>query len=307
MKNWKEIWVNVEWKDRPVDFKDFYKHYTYEPFEDGSTEITNDSFKIKIAMRENGNWKNDGTGLLFTNPKLARAPHCVGSTPPQFFEDIYDIKTGDFIPSYIPPPFNAEILTPFNIMSRYGFLRFTLDGVGFQHDRYAFVLMRHILALNNLVDPISIKFAQDFTKDAQKVIAAIILRVQSLQAPVVNIGVNASAINTDITNFLTGLQALMSSLSSNLANAAAAINLAAAIAEVNTAITLTPLINSEISDILTNDNTIFADINTIDQLINDNPLIFKVFFKISGLNNVFIFTCFGRTITFYSFSGLLFY
>ncbi len=271
MKNWQEIWVNVEWKDRPVDFKDYYKHYSYEPFEDGSTEITNDSFKINIAMLENGNWKNDGTSLLFTNPKLARAPHCTDEIPAQWFEDIYDVKTGDFAPPYIPPAFNIEPLSPYNISSSYGFLRLTLDGVSFQHDRYAFVLMRHILALNNLVDPISIKFAQDFTKDAQKLIAAIILRVQSLQGPITNIQSNASGINNEITNFFSGLQTLMSSLASHLTSASGAANLAAAVAQVNAAIALVPQINSHISNILADDNVITANITSIDHLINDSP------------------------------------
>lgn len=277
MKKWKEIWVNIEWKDRPQDFKDYYKHYTYEPFEDGSTEITNDSFKIKTSLLDNRTWKSDGIGNLFTDPKLARAPYCVKEIFPEWFEDVYDIKTGDFnygpeSIDYIPPAFRAKVLTPYSITSDYGFLKFTLEGVSFQHDRYAFVLMRHILALNNLVDPISIKFAQDFTKDAQKLIAAIILRVQSLQTPISDIQTNASGINNEITNFFTGLQSLMVSLSTHLGNAQGAANLAAAIAEVNSAIAITPQINSHISNILTDDNAIVADIDSINHLINDDPV-----------------------------------
>ncbi len=283
-KNWQEIWVNAEWKDRPVDFQDYYKHYVYEPFEDGSTVITDASFKINIALLENGKWNMDGTGLrLFTNPKLNRAPHCKDELAAKWFEDVYDLKTGAFASAYIPPPFSTELLTPFNITSSYGFLRFTLDGVSFQHDRFAFVLVRHMMALSNLVDPISIKAAQDATINAQKVVAAIVQRVLNLQTFVSNIQTDISAIITDVQNPFTGLQVLMTALSLHLANAAGAANLAAAVAEINATTPIINQVNNLITDIQTRSGNINTDIGSIDHLINDDPVVVLDYDNLAGV------------------------
>jgi hypothetical protein len=275
IKKWKEIWINAEWKDRPQDFKDFYKHYTYELFEDGSGEIKNDSFKLNISLLENGRWRADGSGNLFTDPKLSRANHCnVPPVPVEWYQDVYNIKSSLLVPGYVPPVFDASPVTPYNINSRYNFLKLTLGGVSFQHDRYTFVLTRHMMALSAMVDPISMKFARDYTVESQKITAAIIARVAALQAPVADINQKDTEAILEIVTPVTGVQKLLADLLTKLNNAFSklpAVNPAGAKTDVSSAISIRNNINNKITIILAKCNAIAGDITGIGHLINDDP------------------------------------
>jgi hypothetical protein len=289
MKQWKELWINVEWKDRPKDFEDFYKHYTYELFEDGSSKIVNSSFKLNYALLENGNWRTDGGSDLFTHPKLNRADYCTGIPQAQWFEDVYNIKSTTFAPAYAAPIFDKNPLTQYTVNSRYSFLRLTLGGVGFQHDRYAFVLTRHIMALSNLVDPISIKFAQDFTVGAKSLIAAINLRVTSIQSEITLITNEiTSVLNNDINHLVNGLLQLVVNLNARLTNANSLLalatpNVAGAIIEITNAISIKTQINNKVNAISTKSNSINNSVTVLNNLVNADPVLLLDLGNLSGV------------------------
>ncbi|HYF32560.1 MAG TPA: hypothetical protein VD993_15655 [Chitinophagaceae bacterium] len=186
-KDWREIYINTEWKDRPVDFAAHYEHYSYGPFEDGSFQITNDSFKMRASVLENGNWLVNGQKNIFQSPSEARAAFC-NHTPPAWNQNVYRYIRGDFPGSaYQQLPVDITDLAPLNVNSRYGFLRLTVEGVGFQHDRYPFVLARHMMALADLVDPVSMNEAIQHLITAENLTAAALARVNDMIPRVLDI------------------------------------------------------------------------------------------------------------------------
>ena len=66
-KDWREVYVNTEWKDKPKDFGVHYKHYDYKDttFEDGTKQIVNSSFLTTASVLDKGIWKADGQRRLF--------------------------------------------------------------------------------------------------------------------------------------------------------------------------------------------------------------------------------------------------
>ncbi|MEO6613419.1 MAG: hypothetical protein ABIT05_09090, partial [Chitinophagaceae bacterium] len=175
-KNWQQIWINGEWKDRPVDFTNYYKDYHYGiDYEDGSTDITEASFKILPAVFEKRKWWLDGVMRLFKDPSSTKAPFCDHPVP-EWNQDIYHFSRSSFsLDPYTPHLLDKQPLLPLNANSSYGFLRFSLGkkkgvgaatGVTFQHHRFSYVLTRHMMAIAKLVDPLTIKPALDILNAA---------------------------------------------------------------------------------------------------------------------------------------------
>lgn len=207
-KNWQKIWVNAEWKDKPEDLADHYKFYKYEDFEDGTDTITEASFKRTHAVLEDGVWKTSNpanfAGQLFNGPLLPVADRS-GCTP-AFREadadkDVYRFTRGNFTGStYSKMDVQGHPLDPLNIKSRYGFLRLTLQGVSFQHDRYAFVVARHMMALAGLIDPLALPKVKDSITESLSIIDLIQLRVNSIRNEAQDADANASTGTTNTGN-----------------------------------------------------------------------------------------------------------
>ena len=75
-KQWNNIWVNLNWKDKPSDFQDYYKAYVARPRRnaDGSPQFDSDGFpiydsfglienefEVNIALLNNGVWRRENT------------------------------------------------------------------------------------------------------------------------------------------------------------------------------------------------------------------------------------------------------
>ncbi|HEY0066600.1 MAG TPA: hypothetical protein VGB46_04535, partial [Flavisolibacter sp.] len=270
-KNWKDIYINTEWKDRPVDFSDHYKHYFYENFEDGSSQITNDSFKLKAALLEKGGWLNNGTKNLFAEPSEGRAPFCTHPAP-AVFQNVYHYARASFAGSaYMPLPVDTAELPPLDVNSTYGFLKLTLKGVGFQHDRYPFVLARHMMALSDLVDPVSLNAAIIRLGTVDSLITAIQNRVDAIKNEITSLQGHISTLTGKLTLNPGNLSGLVASLNGALNTAKTLLqggspDVLGALASLNTAIGFIPQINNRIAEILgevTGINTDVTDINNI--------------------------------------------
>lgn len=172
-KNWKEVYLNILWKDLPTKvedngdngnlvlaFDDLYEdYYAGTDYEDGEREISNESFKLKAALLAGGRWKdkdNDNNiyeRSLFTTKE--RADFCTSSldSSDNFSLNGYGFVPENFSVSYQQKKFDDEPLSPLSVNSQSAFLKLSLAGVSFQHDRYALVLSRHLMKLAKLIDP----------------------------------------------------------------------------------------------------------------------------------------------------------
>lgn len=232
-KNWLDIYINTEWKDRPADFADQYEHYFYEVFEDGSNQITNNSFKMRASVLERAEWQVDHQKIIFLAPSEARAPFCT-QLAPLWNQNVYHYSRGDFAVSvYNPLPISVIDLEPLNINSTYGHLRLTLEGVGFQHDRYPFVLARHMMALADLVDPVSLNAAIVHLTTVENLANEIHNRVHDLNIKMADIQIRiANVLNKLVFDdpgpfnlLLDGVFLLITELNAEIGNGVFQINL----------------------------------------------------------------------------------
>lgn len=269
-KNWQKIWVNTEWKDKPADLEEHYKFYKYENFEDGTGTITEASFKRTHAVLENGVWKTSNpvnfSGQLFNGPLLpaAELPECSPVFRQQDGDkDIYRFTRGSFSGSaYSKMDVQGQPLDPLNIKSRYGFLRLTLKGVSFQHDRYAFVVARHMMALAGLIDPLALPKVKEYITDSLVIIDLIQQRVNSIRTQAQAADANASA-GTSNTGNLGDAASAVGSLHARLNNIQAQVGNNA---NTNSAINSTRnFVNPNLRNLFDAiDNEVSSILNTLD-------------------------------------------
>ena len=144
-KKWESFRLNLEWKDRPDDFNNYYEAYNQIP----PPTITDNIFEIEANILEDANWKKDGTKKLFI-PKENFPPCPVVNPLPA--HNGYVWNRADFPIGYKEKSMPIPPLVPFNITSRKAFFRLELKGEDFQHDRYAFVLAQQMFKLSQVAD-----------------------------------------------------------------------------------------------------------------------------------------------------------
>ncbi len=297
-KNWQEIYVNTEWKDKPADFGVYYKHYSYKntTFEDGSKEIVNSSFLTTAAVLDNGRWMTNGQRRLFKVipgeqgrtkplppdfppvPTKAEVPAAFCDHGPiPAYTDIYDYSRNIFqdLPDYERRKDLLIPLAPYNVTAQYGFLRFTLTGVSFQHDIFPFVLTRQLMAYAGLL---SLDVIQEMVAKAdqmKKIIVAMISDISAIKQHIGHIGDDLTTLNADITTINSELQHMEGDL--NQALALLPGNPGGASAEINNALSHTANIREALdslvssSDIQDITNDLQAEINQIKHHLSDDP------------------------------------
>lgn len=282
-KNWKDIYINTEWKDRPENFSDHYEHYFYENFEDGSSSINNDSFKLKAALLEEGAWIDNGLPKkMFVNLPQDFNNFCNHPLPGKF-QNVYHYARSNFAGSaYTPLPVDTAELPPLDVNSDYGFLRLTLNGVGFQHDRYPFVLARHMMALSNLVDPVSLNFAIVHLNTAEDLANAMHNRIDSIINNITSLKAHIATILDRLTHnapgpfnpAADGLVLLAGELNNRLSLAVTQLgvpDIPAALATLGGASSIANQIVNRVNTITAEAGSINADINAIDFSVNNDP------------------------------------
>ncbi|SHE51775.1 baseplate J/gp47 family protein [Pedobacter caeni] len=179
-KKWNEVHVNLNWKDKPSDFNEYYKGYVRrEKHHDCDDPLKNDveiyglnecDFEINLALLQDGVWDKELFNLPYTdaisNPKITDynrklfsntvlSPPASGSAYP--CEDTYDrtisIISGEIKPAEtrqfkLSPKFNIdqEPFENYKADSLDGFLRINLQGQDFLHKNYSYVLARQMMA-----------------------------------------------------------------------------------------------------------------------------------------------------------------
>ncbi len=163
-KNWKSVRINLNWKDKPNDFREYYKGYVVE--DPNATPqvfgLDANHFLIKVSSLEGGVWKDEaGFRKLFDDvppdPLPLLPPNinlCEHKNPDG--ENIYSqailLLSTDFgfanQPFYISEP----DFTKFDVSTRNGFIKINLRDQDFLHKDYAFVLSRQMMALGRYPD-----------------------------------------------------------------------------------------------------------------------------------------------------------
>lgn len=159
-KNWQSFRIGVEWKDRPVDFVDYYEAYN----QDDDIDIKDDSFKVEASVLDNADWKKENTPPAnLKNIFISKEPfQPCSAINSEFNYNGYVWERTDFpISLYQSKSMPVEPLTPLTIASRKAFFRMRLKGEDFQHDSYAFVLAKQMMALANIIDAKSIERVRD--------------------------------------------------------------------------------------------------------------------------------------------------
>ena len=291
-KNWQQVYVNTEWKDKPDDFGIHYKHYSYKntTFEDGSKEIVNSSFLTTSYILDKGQWKANGQRRLFkqipgeqvrtkplppgfppvpVTPEIA-APFCAHPPIPDN-KDMYDYDVVQFpgLSAYERKKDLVQPLEPFNVASRYGFLRFVLEGVSFQDDIFPFVLARQMMAYAGLLSLDIIQEMVTQSKSANKIIDSMITKINSINLHVGHIQTDIGNLTGNLNTITTQLGFLQGDLNSALTNLPG--NIPLAINNINHAAGHVTNIGNALTGLSGNRNAIQGELNLIVPNLTNNP------------------------------------
>jgi hypothetical protein len=178
-KDWQQVWMNMAWKDRPESFEAHYAAYGYRNFEDNTRIINDSKFKAKTAVLETGRWKENGVKEIFVEQQTAS--FCQHPPLQNHENSLHFIRTAFLNSVYRRKKIDPVPLSALTIDVRDAFLRLTLDGVSFQHDRYAFVLARQMFTLADMVDPATLSDAIANLVVAEKLTKPILDKIEALK------------------------------------------------------------------------------------------------------------------------------
>ncbi len=141
-KKWDSVRVNMEWKEKPDSFHDYYKAYIKHnpdivgPPTEENFGLFEDEFQVKVDVLNQGAWDNITKMELFSE------------NDPTFGDlDCKITKFGWEVENSITDRFvDYEEPLEFFKKSQNGFLKFTLADQDFLHKEYPFVLARQMLA-----------------------------------------------------------------------------------------------------------------------------------------------------------------
>jgi hypothetical protein len=157
LKQWDRICVNIDWKDLPNDFRDYYKGYAKQGSLFG---LDKNRFLVNIAVLEDGAWKKELKHLtpattdvtikgqayndrrLFDHNNYAICNAVAGQ------QTIFLKK--EFFPLAQKFKINKNKLERFDVSTRDGFIRINLQVQDFGHKEYSYILARQMMALGKL-------------------------------------------------------------------------------------------------------------------------------------------------------------
>ncbi len=172
-KDWENVWININWKDKPSNFNEYYKAYVVNGI--GATKVfglNEDEFEINAAVRQDGQWYREtqnnknidhdpATGGLIephpvtkhNNRYLFRSSltetHCENFNQDPDGLPVYEQTVQVFHQDFDHIKKFRDVSSPleqFTVDARDGFLRLTLENQDFLHKDYAFVLARQMMA-----------------------------------------------------------------------------------------------------------------------------------------------------------------
>jgi hypothetical protein len=142
-KKWETVRVNLNWKDKPLDFGKYYRGYTI-------TGLKEENFKMQIGALQDGVWQEEaGTRGLFAESAADVAGLSTCADAGTYMQSVW-LEAGKF-PAQ---GFSIEntVLNKWDVNARNGFIRLGLRRQDFLHKNYAFVLARQMMAFGKLPD-----------------------------------------------------------------------------------------------------------------------------------------------------------
>lgn len=160
-KKWGDFCINIEWKDLPTDFHDYYKAYLKRA---GQFGLDKDNFLINLSVLQDGKWVRENAhavpfatqliniqGQNYNDRKLfadnSTLSFCTKDT--QVISQTILLKNNFFTltPAY---KINSNKQTNFDVNSKNGFIKINLQNQDFCHKAYSYVLARQMMALGKL-------------------------------------------------------------------------------------------------------------------------------------------------------------
>lgn len=279
-KKWNEVNVNLNWKDKPFSFNEYYKGYALRknyhdcisPANNKEIYGLNDcDFEINLALLERGSWTKEKLNpphtntakntitldnnrrLFFSNPKSS---FCVSK---EAFDQTIKIIHNEVVPGNGPQfnlsqQFNVskEPLENYRSDSREGFLRINLQGQDFLHKDYSYVLARQMMAFGRYPDLID---GAVYVQGGVPMVFDISIFFGNIGPKIIEVASNV--LNSAITGILTEL---INILKAKIAASANPVLLNAIIGRCKT------LLNDIVAIAGTNITTLFGgafDVNTL--------------------------------------------
>jgi len=164
-KKWKNVTLNLSWKDKPSNFEDYYRAYWVNKSKDPATPLpryglAEKDFQINIAVLQKQNWLAEKKDAPFTahnettdayNRQLffndGATPGCPATAYKQSIT-LTNTSFDNFDQGFHIDP--AAPLTKYEASTQYGFIRINLQNQDFLHKDYAYVLARQMMALSKL-------------------------------------------------------------------------------------------------------------------------------------------------------------
>ncbi len=149
-KNWNAVRINLNWKDKPLNFRDYYSAYVVEDVAQQIFGLDENNFKISVAALKDGQW----------NPGTADRKLFDQTPPPPLLPCSSDFTQGilvmrnDIFSDAQPFTLTAEKDKPLTAVARNGFMKIGLREQDFLHKDYGFVLARQMMALGRYPDAI---------------------------------------------------------------------------------------------------------------------------------------------------------
>jgi len=164
-KKWNDVFININWKDKPKSFNEYYKAYWVDPTNNTKFGLYIKDFEINLAVLEEGKWKKellhpppppigintkahaitlDNNRELFKND--GSSPNC---TQLNSFEQTITIKNNFFGLNQQFRIINDK-LVKYEVNTLNGFLKINLQNQDFLHKDYSFVLARQMMAFGKL-------------------------------------------------------------------------------------------------------------------------------------------------------------
>jgi hypothetical protein len=160
-KKWNDIYINIDWKDKPTNFRDYYKGYLKDG---GVFGLDENKFLVNLSVLEDGQWKKEKKhlapatvdvqiqGIAFNDRRLfesnGKSAFCVQKNPfPQTIhlnKAFFDLQQQFLVDN---KPFIKYDVDAFN-----GFMKVNLQIQDFCHKVYSYVLARQMMALGKLPD-----------------------------------------------------------------------------------------------------------------------------------------------------------
>ena len=274
-KKWGDFCINIEWKDLPTDFHDYYKAYLKRA---GKFGLNKDNFLINLSVLQEGKWIRENAhavpfatqsitiqGQIYNDRKLFadNSVLSVCTKDSQVISQTILLKNNFFslIPAY---KINKDKQTNYNVNTQNGFIKINLQNQDFCHKVYSYVLARQMMALGKLKniprDPLEDSIYYDAAGDP------IIFDTDDIKTKLNSTSTISAKVEDDVNNIPNGIKSKAGNVGSG--------NIAAATADdIRKIILPTPFIPTFIGKDLTGDVTklrieigeVLVTINNIDK------------------------------------------